>query len=895
MLIWIVPAAVLSLLILVVAIALVIAIRRPFPTTDGTISLSGIENSIDIVRDTDGVPHIYAETATDMYFAQGYVHAQDRFWQMEFWRRLGAGRLSEYFGESTLGVDRFMRTMGFTHIAREEYAELPANHRRAIDAYVAGVNAYIGARRPKELGLEFALLGLQGVEVEIEPWKPVNTMTWLKIMAYDLGGNLQDELNRLDLLRLVGAEKAADFYPDYAETNPPYITSAMELRGSLGSIMSEGSARTTATEVPDSRESSSTSEPGFAAGPSIFGEMTVPRAFIGGVLPEQSLAFGKGGGVGSNSWVVSGERTATGKPLLAADLHLGIQMPSIWYEVVLHAEEDDLREFRDDDARRENRAFSAGGFSFAGVPGVVLGHNSRIAWGLTNVNPDVQDLYLEQVNPEDPNQYRVGDEWRAMQRRVEVIHVHGRSEPVRQIVRSTRNGPIVSDAEGPQAERSGFGLDAPSSPPESVGLSELSMKWTAFEPNRTFQSLFQINRAETFEDFRRAARRFDIPAQNLVYADVDGNIGYQTPGLIPIRGAGDGSYPAPGWDDRYQWEGFIPFEELPWVLNPEKGYIATANNPIAPPEYPHLITRDFNYGQRAERIVEMIESAEDPMTHALMADIQGDSRNLPAETIVPHLTRVTAETVDGPEGQVSGAAIERLQLILSEWDRDMAVDSPGAAAYALAFQGLLRELLRDEIPESHWSASRLLGNTSRVHAFLVNILPESENPWWDDVTTLERVEERDEIILRALAWAVYRGRDLLGDSMDRWRWGELHTVTFRNQTFGDSGIRAIEALFNRGPLPAPSGLDQVYSLDYDLSDPFEATHHTSMRQVIDLSNLDASVLMHSTGQSGHPYHRHYDNFIERWLRVEFHPRHWRRDEVNAAARDVLVLTPDSSP
>jgi penicillin amidase len=290
----------------------------------------------------------------------------------------------------------------------------------------------------------------------------------------------------------------------------------------------------------------------------------------------------------------------------------------------------------------------------------------------------------------------------------------------------------------------------------------------------------------------------------------------------------------------------------------------------------------------------MIESAEDPMNHALMADIQGDSRNLPAETIVPHLTRVTAETVDGPEGVVSGAAIERLQLILSEWDRDMAVDSPGAAAYALAFQGLLGELLRDEIPESHWSASRLLGNTSRVHAFLVNILSESENPWWDDVTTLERVEERDEIILRALAWAVHRGKDLLGDSMDRWRWGELHTVTFRNQTFGDSGIGAIEALFNRGPLPAPSGLDQVYSLDYDLSDPFEATHHTSMRQVIDLSNLDASVLMHSTGQSGHPYHRHYDNFIERWLEVEFHPRHWRQDEVNAAARDVLVLTPDSS-
>jgi penicillin amidase len=716
--------------------------------------------------------------------------------------------------------------------------------------------------------VEFFILNLQGAPVEIEPWKPEHTMTWLKIMAYDLGGNLQDELNRLDLLRLVGREKAEVFYPEYPAEQLPYILSLPELTESLGELLSFGVIEPT------------------AAAPAETGEI-IPAPFkgalVGGLRPEEPLALGKGGTVGSNSWVIGGARTGTGAPILAADLHLGVQMPSIWYEVVLHAEVDELG--------GGGGGFHAGGFSFAGVPGIVLGHNRRIAWGLTNVNPDVQDLYLERVNPENPREYLVEGNWVPMELRVEEITVRGGDEPIRHLVRSTRNGPIVTDAEGPQDTRSAFGIEAPLAPPESVELSELSLRWTALVPNRTFSSLFRMNRAGDFAEFREAAALFDIPSQNLVYADEEGNIGYQTPGLIPIRRRGDGRYPVPGWDDRFQWDGFVPFEELPWVLNPEKGYLTTANNPVAPPGYPHHITADFAYGYRAKRIVEMIEGAGEPITVEDVVKMQADSYAVPARRLVRGLLSVRPEEVSIGERSASAAQLEALQRLIQGWDQRMSVDSAGAAAYALAFQGILEAAVHDEIPEELWSRSRLLKNTSRISAFLEAIIEDPENPWWDEVTTLGRRETRDEILLEALGRGVIAGKELLGDEMGSWRWGELHTVTFRNQTFGESGIPLLEAIFNRGPVEVPSGLDQVYSADYDLADPFEVVNHSSMRQIIDLSDLGNSRFIHSTGQSGHPYHRHYDDFIERWSAVEYHPHRWERERLESEDPRRLLLEP----
>ena len=888
---WIIAGGVLLLLAAILVGVFLFVTRRPFPDTSGVQTVSGINAPVEIIRDESGIPHIYAETTDDMYFAQGYAHAQDRFWQMEFSRRLGAGRLSEYFGESTLSIDRFMRTMGFFDTAQREYESLPESNRSALEAYAAGVNAYTQGRATGALGLEFTLLGLQGVDVEIEPWEPVNSLTWLKIMAYDLGGNLQEELNHIDLVARVGLEKAMEFYPEYRIEDMPVIVPDAELERFLDDeLLSDAPSATAAARAAAAGRAD------VGAGGSGRTALAVPESgspitaarqaltdnLVGGEVAFEPLAFGRGGSVGSNSWVIGGSRTQSGMPLLATDLHLGVQMPSIWYEVVLHAGTD---------TASGDRPFDAAGFSFAGVPGIILGHNSDIAWGLTNVNPDIQDLYIERINPENPHQYQVNGEWRDMEVRVEEIDVHGLSEPFRFTVRTTRNGPIITDAEGSQDERSGFGVEVPSPAPEGLALTELSLRWTAFRINRTFRAVFEWNRARDFGEFREASQYFDIPSQNLVFADTRGNIAYQTPGLIPVRRTGDGAFPVPGWVDDYQWEGFIPFEELPYTFNPEQDYVVTANNAITSERYEHLITTDFNHGYRARRIVDMVEADGERITAEDVADQQGDSLNLSAAEIVPYVVDVAPGEVEIADLTVPAEDIGVAQEILAAWDGYMTEDSPAAALYALFYVSLIEETLKDEIPAKLWKRSRLLGGTSRLHTFFHNILSEPDNPWWDDVTTPDRREQRDEVLRRALAGAMVKGQDLLGTRVGRWEWGDLHTITFRNQTFGESGIGLIESLFNRGPYPVRSGLDQVFSADFDVTDPFEVVNHTSMRQIIDLADLTESRLVHTTGQSGHPYHEHYTDFIEKWRTVEFHEHYWGRSELLASDFDLLRLDP----
>jgi penicillin amidase len=895
---WFIAGGVVLLIVVIVVGASFWVTRRPFPETDGVTTVSGISAPVEIIRDESGIPHIYAETTEDVYFGQGYAHAQDRFWQMEFSRRIGAGRLSEYFGESTLSIDTYMRTMGFFEIAQREYESLQESSRRALEAYAAGVNAYTQDRSPGELGLEFTILGLQGIDVEIEPWKPVNSLTWLKVMSQDLGGNLQRELDHIDLVGLVGRERAAEFYPPYRQDEMPVIVSDEELEQSLGTDVLEGvNSEETALESALDRAAAALAPTGTLAltdPPTSTAAVTptdgavarfrsVVERLVGGDAALEPMAFGRGGNVGSNSWVIGGSRTESGMPLLAADLHLGVQMPSIWYEVVLHAGTD---------TASGDRPFDAAGFSFAGTPGVILGHNKHIAWGLTNVDPDVQDLYIERINPDNPNQYQVNGQWRDMDIRVEEIGVAGRPEPHRLVVRSTRNGPIISDARGPQDERSGFGVEPPSAPPESLELTEISLRWTALRVNRTFRAIFEMNRARDFGEFREAARYFDIPAQNLVYADTKGNIGYQTPGMIPIRRSGDGTFPVPGWVDDYQWEGFIPFEELPFVFNPEKDYIVTANNAITSDRYRHMISSDFAHGYRARRIAEMVERDGERITADDVAEQQGDSQSISYREILPYVADLAANTVEVEGVEVAAEDIVDAQQILVDWDGRMATDSVGAALYALFYVALVEETLQDEIPESLWKKNRLLSGTSRLHSFFHNTLPDPGNAWWDDVKTPDVTEVRDTILRRALAVAVVRSNELMGRNPNRWEWGKLHTITFRNQTFGQSGIGIIERIFNRGPFPVPSGLNQVFSNDFTVADPYEVVNHSSMRQVIDLSNLTESKLVHTTGQSGHPFHRHYSDFIDKWRTIAFHEHYWSRQELLQSTFDLLRLDPE---
>ncbi len=806
--------------------------RRAWPQTNGTVRVEGLSAAVEIYRDRYGVPHIYAQTPEDLFFAQGYVHAQDRFWQMEFWRRIGAGRLSEYFGEATLSTDIYLRTMGFARIAEQEYAHADEETRRILEAYAAGVNAYIQTRQPAQLGLEFALLQLQGVDVHVEPWTPVNTLTWAKIMAQDLGGNYDAELLRVDLLRQVGVQGMLDLMPRYRE-GFPYIVSDEELAAM-----------------------------GLAQGDDVQPLAylySIPTDLVGGWEAGRALALGRGAEIGSNNWVISGSLTASGAPILANDPHLGIQMPSIWYEVGLHCQ-----------PKTEDCPYNVRGYSFAGVPGVVIGHNDRIAWGMTNVNPDVQDLYIERLNPANINQYEVNGQWVDMEIIREEIGVQGREEPYVLLVRQTRHGPIVTDMED-------FADYAQVTPgPEGPQITALALRWTALQENQTFRAILKLNRAQNWEEFREALRYFDVPSQNLIYADVEGNIGYQMPGLVPIRAKGDGSLPVPGWTDEYEWVGFIPYDELPRVFNPQKGYIATANQPVVSENYPYLILYqpDFDHGYRAERIRQMIEEQAGRITLEDVQAMQGDNLNLFALELLPYLEGIAFDN----------AAVTAARDRLLGWDGQMHMDSPEAALYGYFWVALIHATFEDEVPDN------MPDSGGSAMAILHNLLPDPTNAWWDDKRT-EEVETRDEILKRSFEKGYTDGVQALGANLDTWRWGTVHTALFDNQTFGQSGIALIEAIFNRGPYPASGGSSLVNNTAWRLDHPFAVVSLPSMRQIIDLGDLGNSLMMHTTGQSGHPGHPHYNDFIDPWRMIEYHPTLWERADVEAQAREILRLEP----
>ena len=827
--------------------------RWPYPKTRGRITLEGLSAPVEIFRDRYGVPHIYAQTSEDLFFAQGFVHAQDRFWQMEFWRRLGSGRLSELFGEKLLETDKFLRTMGFYESAEEQYEKYGAETRTYLEAYAEGVNAYILDRRPARLGLEFALLKLQGVDFEIEPWVPADTVSWGKMMSYDLGTNYTRERLNLEVLRTVGLNKWFDFFSPY-RTDMPVIINDEELVQS-------------GFQVARNRE-------------------------------KPFRVFGSSG-VGSNSWVISGSRTATGKPYLANDMHLALQMPSIWYEIGLHGIDEEGNV-----GRTEACPFHMRGYSFPGVPGVIAGHNDRIAWGLTNLPGDVQDLYIERVNPENPDQYEVNGEWADMEIRYEEIKIHKEEEPYVLRVRHTRHGPILTDLASWEKLNTFFVLpEAGREFPENVGFTVLSLRWTALEPGHLHRAVFMLDKARDWEEFREALRYWDVPAQNIVYADIDGNIGYQVPGAYPIRAKGNGLAPVPGWTDEYEWQGYIPYEQLPYVYNPEKGYIVTANNPVTTPSFPIPQGSSFSYGYRARRIAEMIEGDRDGITAEDIAEIHGDTFDRAAYEIVPFLEGLDlkGEQEEPPEGESERERKKREKSIKEEmealedarerllvWDKRMEMDSPEAVLYAYFFIKLVEETFKDQYPESNWPP-QLHGRFQNAFYYL---LPDPENSWWDDLRTPEKRESRDEILVRAFRKGYRAAVDHLGDKLDSWKWGDAHTAVFRNQTFGQSGIGPIERIFNRGPVGVRGGNTQVCVAIWEMKDPFNIYHISSQRAIYDLGNLAATILIHPTGQSGHPTNRHYDDYIEPWRQIEYHPSLWERSAVEKASRRPLLLKPE---
>ena len=580
----------------------------------------------------------------------------------------------------------------------------------------------------------------------------------------------------------------------------------------------------------------------------------------------ESVLGPSGAGIGSNSWAVSGSLTATGTPLLANDPHLGIQMPSIWFQIGLHCR-----------PKSDACPYEIAGFSFAGVPGVVIGHNDKIAWGFTNVGPDVMDLYIEKINPEDPNQYEVNGQWMDMDVRTETILVGG-GDPVTLTVRTTRHGPIISDTYGalkdqvePTATpfRDQAGIDLP----EHYAIA---LRWTALEPGYTFDAIWGFNKAQNWQEFRQAARNFTVPAQNLLYADVEGNIGYQMPGSVPIRKNGDGRLPVPGWTDDYEWTGYIPFEELPYTLNPAEGYIVTANNQVNPPGYPYLITTDWDYGFRANRIVDMITNAPGKIDIAYIQQMQGDSYDANAGTFAPLLMAV----------QLDDPNLVRTRGLLAGWDYQARMDSAPAAVFEVFWKNLLADTFNDDLPEDYWP-----GGGSRWNEVMRNLAGQPDHFFWDDKTTTDLVERRDDMLTKAFSEAAAEITQLQGRDSSKWNWGDLHTATFQNQTLGKSGIAPIEALFNRGPFRTAGGEAIVNATGWTSTDGYFVDWLPSMRMIVDLGDLRNSLTVHTTGESGHAYHPHYIDMADLWRNIQYYPMLWNEQAIVSNAEANLVLVP----
>ena len=813
---------------------------KSFPQIDGEIQLEGLNGPVDIYRDPMGIPHIYAATQHDLFFAQGYVHAQDRFWQMDAWRHIGSGTLSEMFGSGQVETDTFLRTLGWRITAEQEYAGLDADSKAIIDSYTEGVNAYLKDHDKTTLSLEYAILGLLSPDYKIQAWTPIHSLTWGKAMAWDLRGNMGEEIERAVLLKTLTPEQVAELFPAYPKDHPVIVNN-------IGDGTSANSAmQPKAFDIPDE---------------------TLRALEHNASLLD--LALGPAGdGIGSNSWAISGSRTSTGRPLLANDPHLGIQMPSIWYQAHLECK-----------PITDACPYNVAGFTFAGVPGIIIGHNDRIAWGFTNVGPDVMDLYIERVNPDNPNQYEVNGEWVDFETRTETIQVVG-GEAVDMTVRLTRHGPVISESYGPLKNEN------TDNDPEFVPFKEragvelpeqyvIALKWTALAPSTPFKAIWGFDRAQNWDDFREAAQNFHVPAQNLLYADVDGNIGYQMPGDIPMRANGDGTVPVPGWTDEYEWTGFVPFEELPYTFNPVDGYIATANNQVPPSDYPYLITYDWDYGFRAQRIVNLIENAPDKIDIAYMQLIQGDSFDSNAPLFVPIILQMDELS----DNQANA------QNALKDWDYQNRADSTGAAVFNAFWRHFLQNTFNDQVPEERYYPD----GGSRWNEIMRHM--DENSAWWDDKTTTDVTETRADTLRKSFEQGVAELEKMLGNDPTEWNWGEMHASTFRNGTLGESGVPPIEALFNRGPFPTSGGEAIVNATGWSVQDGYETNWLPSMRMIVDLSNLNNSITVHTTGQSGHAYHPHYIDMAEMWANIQYYSMLWDQNEVVSQAGGHLVLRP----
>lgn len=816
--------------------------RTKRPRIDGRLQVRGLAAPVEIFRDAWGVPHIYAQNMHDLLFGQGFVHAQDRLWQMDFQRRLVSGRLAEVLGPPLLDVDRRMRILGMRRVAEQEVGLLNGDLRGELEAYAAGVNAGI-ARQP--LPVEFALLRYRP-----EPWTLADTLSWPKMMAWSLSVNWETELLRVRLAEALGPALAAELEPRWPDHWPVVAPSA-------------------AATVVDPRAAAAPAAPPDLGWPD-------PAAAPPSPEPAIRLSSGDGSPVGSNNWVVAGRRTRSGLPLLANDMHLLLSAPAIWYENHLSCADFDVT-----------------GVSFPGIPYIIAGHNGRVAWGFTNGFADVQDLYIERMRATADGgvEYEYCGEWRRAEVRRETIRVRGRAA-AEQTVICTHHGPVINElapglAAPPRAAGAGIAL------PDAA----LALRWPALEPNTMLDALSGMNRAATCLDFRDALRHWEAPVQNVVYADTQGNIAYSYPGHIPIRRRGDGSTPVPGWTDEHEWQGYIPFDELPHAYNPPQGFVVSANNRVTDAGYPYFLSHEFVSGDRAQRIIELI-AAQPRLDVAATRRMHFDTISPSMQLVALHLGRLTLAD-DEPE-------LAAMLDLVRAWDGQLTADSPAAAICEVFAHQLMRTILEPRLADGDRAdgpalLERALGKGptpviqegsffgQATWLWMLDLLGAAESHWFD----LGHGESRAEVLRLALRRTAAHLTDRLGPAegaaMRNWAWGRLHTLTFGHPL---GVVAALGQHLNRGPYPLPGDGNTVWATGGGLTpESSRAVIAPPFRFIADLSDLRNCLGLLAPGNSGRPDSPHYDDQIAAWYAGEYHPMLYAREDVVREARHRLQLDP----
>lgn len=801
------------------AIAGWVALGRSVAPLEGSLAVPGLGAPVEILFDAHAVPHIYARDVEDVWFATGYLHARERLWQMELYRRAAGGRLSEILGPTTLRLDKRFVGLGMRRAANEEWQTATPLVRSALERYSAGVNAAVAAmgrwRRPPE----FLALG-----VEPEPWTPADSLAVARLMAWRLAENRWGEFVRGRLTTAVGAAEANRLMGELPEAAPAILdvlgTPAPEPTP-LGSQASRGAALPVARQTP-------------------------PPALPG--LSWLDVATRAGG---SNSWVVGPSRSATGRPLLANDPHLAVEMPSLWYEV--HQ--------------------VAGGLDVSGVtlpsgPFVIIGHNQRIAWGLTNTGADVQDFYVEDVDMASKTYSYRGQRLPLSSTVIELGVRGARAE--RYEYYSTRHGPLL------------FTETEWETPPDLASMSgrvsprPMALRWdTRGETAGAFEA---INRAGNWQEFLAGVRRFAAPSQNFVYADVDGHIGYATSGRLPIRSGGDGGTPARGWTGEQDWVGAMPAEQLPAMLDPPSAYIVTANAEI---DRRVPMTRDWTAPFRTMRILQRLTSTP-RMDIAAMTATQLDVRSAAADPLLaaveaasrsPRLARAE------PDAKVG---IERLRL----WDRQ--VDGrPVVTLYQAFVRALWMRTFADELGDEVATTLFEYGASER-YVGLYQIIGDPDSRWWNDIATIDRRETRDDMVMLAAADAVMHLRGKFGAETN-WAWDRIHSVHFRHP-LGAGGF-ALNWFFSRGPVPQPGDSWTVRKASVNDRAPYTTVDLASYRQVLDVGNWDQSLVVNTTGQSGHPRSPHYFDQNTLWANGQYRTMPFSRAAVEKARVSRLLLIP----